>query len=178
MNAITGTTTKSNPTVIHNNTLADYNPTNELPSFALGNSISNYFNQLNNRQSTTEIPKTMDLTEDLTTTQVADTVGSSVMPAMAANAITSGLVHANNQQRDTIAQRNPNFDAQHVANMQDARDETVGEIGMGVTTALGATAGLPGVAIGLAGTGLAEALDSVNPNQTLGTSGLMTQDTQ
>jgi len=101
-------------------------------------------------------------------------MSESLGPMIIASSVTSGLVHAQNQARDVNAQRSPNFDAQHIAGLQDARDETVGEIGMLGTAALGSTLGPAGVALGAIGTGIAESLDTVSSDQTISTEGTMT----
>lgn len=125
-------------------------------------------------------PPTNALTDGLQTTSVegqaeeAATATSALGPMVVASSITSGLIHANNQERDVMAQRSPNFDAQHIAGLQDARDETVGEVGMLGTAALGATLGPAGVALGALGTGIAESLDTVSSDQTISTAGSMT----
>jgi len=104
----------------------------------------------------------------------AATATSALGPMVVASSITSGLIHANNQERDVNAQRSPNFDTQHIAGLQDARDETVGELGMLGTAVLGATLGPAGVALGALGTGIAESLDTVSSDQTMSTAGTMT----
>lgn len=183
------TNVKTLKTTANTNHLNSAQNTNALPAYALGNQISNYFTSLNNesslRDENTNLnapSNTLESTDELTTTleNVANDATSTIgaAPIIAASAVTSGLIHANNQTRDAVAQRSENFDAQHIAQLQDSRDETVGEIGMGVTTALGATTGLPGVAVGAVGTGIAEALDTVNSDQTMSTAGFMTNATQ
>jgi len=115
--------------------------------------------------------------ESSTIMEDAAKVGSmseSLGPMIIASSATSGLIHAQNQARDVSAQRSPNFDAQHIAGLQDSRDETVGEIGMLGTAALGSTLGPAGVALGAIGTGIAESLDTVSSDQTISTEGTMT----
>lgn len=175
-------------TTENNNQLASTSNTNTLPTFSLGNQISNYFTALNNGSGqkaenlNTEVPSNLNTTVQATTEleDAAETAVSTIgaAPMIAASAVTSGVIHANNQERDAMAQRSEDFDAQHIAQLQDSRDETVGEIGMGVTTALGTTTGLPGVAVGAVGTGIAEALDTVSNDQTMSTAGFMTNATQ
>lgn len=181
MNSLKTFDIPNNPTA---NTLAarqeQWPISNGIPSAQLGNSISNYFAMQNSQfegEEETVTQNNQDVIGSLTpqaaevTSDLAE-VGTG--PLLAANAVTAGLVHANNQERDVEAQNSPNFDAQHIAQLQDARDETVAQVGMGATTALTATLGLPGFIAGAAGTGIAESMDTVNQNQTLGTSGMMT----
>nr|WPR17958.1 MAG: hypothetical protein [Owegonang virus 2] len=109
----------------------------------------------------------------------AESAGSSVLgPLLVASTITNGLVTANNRYRDAQAQASSQWDAQHVAQIQDATDEKVAQIGMGVTAGLGAVAGTPGIVAGVIGTGIAEALDTVSPNQTMSTAGYMSSAAQ
>lgn len=109
----------------------------------------------------------------------AESAGSSVLgPLLVASTITNGLVAANNRYRDAQAQASSQWDAQHIAQIQDATDEKVAQIGMGVTAGLGAVAGTAGIVTGVVGTGIAEALDTVSPNQTMSTAGYMSSAAQ
>lgn len=156
------------------NKLMTAQTTNELTPTLMNNTLFNAesTNSLGMSKPNQMAPgKTPELAEDVEDlTESASALG----PMVVASSITSGLIHANNQQRDVNAQRSPDFDAQHIAGLQDSRDETVGEVGMLGTAALGATMGPVGVAIGALGTGIAESLDTVSSNQTMSTAGTMT----
>jgi hypothetical protein len=150
---------------------------NELPNDQNQESLQNNSWNWDNGESANsqEISTTTEMTSDFTqTTKDLASTSDALGPMIVASSITSGLIHANNQERDVNAQRSPNFDAQHIAGLQDARDETVGEVGMLGTAALGAALGPAGVAIGAIGTGIAESLDTVSSNQTISTAGTMT----
>lgn len=178
-----------NPTA-NNPTGRDFN-TNPLPRFNMGNAFGAYFGNMNNVPPTMPqaqsfrfsndngpTPTTETTAEEATEVGGAAEGGMSIGPGLVAGALMTGLVHANNADRDIKAQMSPAFDAQHLAQLQDARDNTVAEIGSVATIGLGEVAGPVGVAVGMAGTALAESLDTVNPNVTPGTSGNMTNASQ
>lgn len=142
-----------------------------------GLEVAEEANTLTDFDSTNRIENTMGNSSNITFSDYFPSMegaGAGMLaPMVAANEVTSGLIHANNMNRDAEAQRSPNFDAQYLANKQDAVDETVGAYGMGATAALGATLGPVGVALGVTGTAIAEAFDNVSPNQTMSTAGTM-----
>jgi len=115
-------------------------------------------------------PSVDEIGEEATETSVAEEAGGStvntagVITAAGVNAITSAITNASENKNMTEARWSPNFDAEHVAQVQNNAMTTVNAIGSVVTGLAGALGGPAGAVLAGAGTLATDYIVSSNVN--------------